>query len=323
MFLSPDHFLIRYTGRWYVTPEEVSSTANGNYLEYCFVGDTSVIHFNTEHCQQPFPHVYICVDAGAYIEAPIHGRLRISAEPGTHTVQLVLKSSLESQNRWTEPLVAKVGITGIEADAFLPLPPDDRPVIEFIGDSITEGTLVDGEDDWTAEKLIYMNDALAGYAWRTAKLLNMRPVTMGYGRLGTTIEGNGGVPPAEQSYPCYFQDHPMPCANADVIVINYGTNDNRNGAEVFKPAYARFLASVRARNTDAVIFCIAPFGGFLNQETLDVVLEHNRKYNDNIHHIDTAGWTTPVPTHPLRDTCKDLSKRLAAEIKKVLQPQKW
>ena len=47
-------------------------------------------------------------------------------------------------------------------------------------------------------------------------------------------------------------------------------------------------------------------------------MEHNRKYNDNVHHINTAGWTTAVPTHPLRDTCKDLSNRLAAEIKRVV-----
>lgn len=318
MLLAPNSDQIRYTGRWYATPEEVCSTANGNYLEYRFAGSTSVIQFNMQHCQHPVPHVCIRVDAGAYVEAPICDRLRITADPGEHTVQMVLKSSLEYQNRWEDPPVAKVGVTGIEADEFLPLPPDDRPVIEFIGDSITEGVLVDGERENTPEQFLYLNDSLAGYAWLTAKELNMRPVTMGYGRLGTTREGNGGVPPVEQAYPFYFQGHPMPCANADVIVINHGTNDKQNGADAFKPAYASFLASVRARNEKAVIFCVAPFCGCFDQETLDVVTEHNRKYNDHVHHINTAGWTTSTPVHPLRATCKELSKRLAAEIRKAL-----
>ena len=320
MLIKPNDTLIRYTGRWYVDENEAWSSANGNYLEFCFRGDTAVIHYNIGNCVHPFPHVAVRVDGGAYVETVIDRFLRISADEGNHIVQIVLKSSLELQNRWILPLEAKVGILGIEAESFLHLPEDIRPTIEFIGDSITEGTMVDTQYKYRGDKtdLVYMNDSLAGYAWLTAKELDMRPVIMGYGCLGITKGGAGGIPPVEQAYPFYAEGLPKTSANADVIVINHGTNDMKAEREVYKEAYLSFLGSVRDRNKSSRIFCIAQFNGFYTEEVREVVASHNERRGDRVVFVDTTGWTTPKPMHPLRETCKDISKRLAKIIKETL-----
>ena len=56
MFIRPNHPYIRYTGRWNLTDSEAVSTANGNYAEFAFSGDTAVIEFGIEDCVIPFPH---------------------------------------------------------------------------------------------------------------------------------------------------------------------------------------------------------------------------------------------------------------------------
>ena len=319
MLIRPNDPFIRYTGRWYITETDAYSTANGNYLEFCFEGNTAVIHYDIDNCVSPFPHVYVRVDNGAFIETVIDKYLRISVEQGAHKVQIILKSSYEYQNRWTEPIEAKVDIIGIEAESFLPLEKDDRPTIEFIGDSITEGTLVDPQYKYHNDRrdLVYMNDSIAGYAWQTAKMLNMRLITMGYGSLGSTKGGSGGVPPVEESYPFFCENLPMPSANADIIVINHGTNDHHSDNETFKKAYASFLRSVRERNKKSIIICIAPFIGWFTQEVGEVVASHNEKYKDSVHYVDTTGWISPDPMHPLRDACVNIAKRLAKIIDDV------
>jgi len=83
---------------------------------------------------------------------------------------------------------------------------------------------------------VFWDDSTAGYAWLTAKTLNLRPITMGYGSLGTTRPGAGDIPKAAESYPYYSDNCPMESANADYIVINHGTNDRGAPAETFKDA---------------------------------------------------------------------------------------
>ena len=316
MIIKPCDELIRYTGRWRVDENEAISTANGNYLEFCFKGDNALISYNIDDCQRPFPHVYIRVDGGAYVETAIDRYLRISAEYGVHKVELVLKSSLELQSRWAEPLVSKVGVLGIEAEDSLPLPEDKRPIIEFIGDSITEGTMTDTQYRYygTKDDLVYMNDSVAGYPWQTAKALDMRLVTMGYGCLGVTKGGAGGIPPAEEAYPFYSEGYPMPSQNADIIVINHGSNDMKAERELYRNAYESFLDSVRERNRESLIFCIAPFVGVLSKEVSEAVESHNKRTGDRVVYVDTTDWIPPRPLHPLREACVDIGKRLAKII---------
>ncbi len=320
MIIKSNSDKIRYTGRWNINEISATSTANGNYFEFMYSGECAVIGFDTSYVRVPFPHVYISVDGGANVEVSLDRFVRISAEEGEHKVCVILKSSVETQHRWFEPIEAKVSLLEIEADEFLYLPEDTRPVIEFIGDSITEGISIDvGYSNYgNSRDMVYWDDSTAGYAWRTAKALNFRPVTMGYGCLGTTRGGAGGIPPVAESYKCYSNGYTMESQQADFIVINHGTNDRRADKEIFKKRYYEFLGIVRERNPLSKIISLTPFSGCLAKEIKEVVEKYNKEKADNVFYIDTTGWIEPEPLHPLRNGHKTVSENLSKIIKENL-----
>ncbi|MBQ8641531.1 MAG: hypothetical protein IJ480_04880 [Clostridia bacterium] len=321
MFIQPDNPCIRYTGRWNVSEQEAVSTANGNYAEFAFSGDTAVIEFGVEDCIPPYPHVYIAVDGGARVEVPLEKYIRIAAGEGGHTVQIILKGSVETQRRWNPPMEAKTAIRSLEADTFLPLPEDNRKTIEFLGDSITEGISIDNNGKYTRYgshlDMVFWDDSTAGYAWLTAKALNLRPVIMGYGCLGTTRGGAGGIPPVGQSYPYYSDGCPMESTNADFIVINHGTNDRGAPTETFKAAYSELLTLVRQRNPKSQIIALTPFCGALAAEIHEVVENFNTVRNDSVFYINTTGWIPPEPLHPTREGNKTVSRHLAEILRRT------
>ena len=317
MIIKPNDEKIHYTGRWNVTEEAATSTANGNYFEFSYKGECAVIGFDISYTRQPFPHVYISVDGGANIEVSLDRFIRISAEDGEHKVMVIMKSSVETQHRWYAPVEAKVSLIDLEADEFLELSPDTRKTIEFIGDSITEGIAIDLGHVYRGENrdMVYWDDSTAGYAWRTAKALNLRPMTMGYGYLGITRCGGGGIPPVGESYGFYSDGFSMESNNADFIVINHGTNDRRADKELFKEKYFEFLNIVRERNKNSKIISLTPFSGCLAKEISEVVEKYNREFNDDVFYIDTTGWIEPEPIHPIRAGHKVVSENLSKILK--------
>jgi len=308
---------IRYTGRWNINESSATSTANGNYFEFMYSGECAVIGFDTSYLRVPFPHIYISVDGGANIEVSLDRFIRISAKKGVHKVCVILKSSVETQHRWFAPIEAKVSLREIEADEFVNLPEDMRPTIEFIGDSITEGIAIDmGYINYGNNgDMVYFDDSTAGYAWLTAKILNFRPIIMGYGSLGTTRGGAGGIPPVAESYKYYSNKNPMESQQADFIVINHGTNDRGADKEFFKEKYFDFLGIVRERNPLSKIISLTPFSGCLAKEIKEVVEKFNKEKDDAVFYVDTTGWIEPEPLHPTRDGHKTISEKLSKIIK--------
>ncbi len=312
---------IRYTGRWNIKGDTATSTANGNYFEFGFKGELARIAFKVGDCSNPRPHVYISVDNGALIDTVIDSYHLISCEDsGEHYVKVLMKSSMEKASRWCAPLESMVTLAGIEADEFYALPEDRRPKIEFIGDSITEGVAVDElADKFYADKHapLHTNDSSADYAYVASRILNFRPYTMGYGRLGVCTLGNGDIPPVINSYGFYSDNEPMDSINADYIVINHGTNDAWAESDAFIKAYTEFLAFVRGRNPSSVIIALSPFGGFNFDEIETSVKSYNEQSGDNVYFVDARAWAPREPYHPLRESHKALGKGLAEFIKKT------
>ncbi len=303
---------IRYTGRWNVTDATATTTATGNYFEFSYTGQSAVLGFDLTNNITPYPHLYISVDSGANVEVTLDRFIRIFAQDGTHTVRVIFKSAEEQQERWFAPLVSKISLATIEADSFAEVPKDDRPVIEFIGDSITEGIAIDVDRVYHGDRrdLMYINDATATYAWLTAEALNFRPVIMGYGAEGAQRTGNGNVPPVTEAYPFYSDGCPRVGTDADYVVINHGTNDRCGNLERFQNYYYNFLHQVRENNPRAKIVALTPFGGYLTGEIKAAVDRYVQETNDAVFYINTASWISPEPLHPLRDGHKTVAQNL-------------
>ena len=242
MIISAESESVRYTGRWFVGQKaqipandgfvelvSAQTTAPGAYFELAFVGRECTLMFDVNMNIEPRLHIYIELDGVGRIECAVDDFIRVeAAKAGNHVIKVIYKSSMEAQPRWQLPLISKITFIGAEADAQGKLPCDNRDIIEFIGDSITEGI-------WSNEygqvprapynarqkNMVYLNDSTATYAYLTAEALDMRPVIMGYGSVGITRAGHGGVPKVYDAYPYCYEDAPMQPAGAKIIVINH------------------------------------------------------------------------------------------------------
>lgn len=322
MFIQANAKSFRYTGRWKQYEDRAVTTAPGSTLEAAFTGKSAVLKFDMVTNRHPYGHLWIRVDDGAKVEVPMERFLRVTAkEKGNHVVTVVYKSSSEIHHRWYQPLEGKVSFLGMDADGEGTLPEDFRKSIEFIGDSITEGVLIDAfynpdpVDQWNRP---WQDDSMATYAWLAAEKLGLKPIIMGYGAVGVTHGGCGSVPKAAEAYPYYFAGEPMESCNADYIVINHGANDARATAEEYTGEYVKLLKLVRSRNRNSVIISLSAFYGVYPKELEEAIASYNKENDDHVYFIDSAGWIPKDPLHPLRDGHEIVADRLTERLRKIL-----
>lgn len=327
MFLPYTHESIRLTGRWDTSnPACATATATGSYLEFCFDGDMAVARFDIDANMSPLLHLWVQLDGGDMVEASVDRYIRVRASrAGRHICRIIYKGGTEVSGRWYQPLRGKVTFLGVQTDRPAAIPADTRPVIEFIGDSITEGVLIDTDyregttHAFELDQLnrCYQDDVCATYAWLTAEALNLRPVFMGYGAVGVTRVGCSRVPAAPAAFPYNFDGSPITYAPGDFVVINHGANDRGAPPERYQQAYAELLDLVRERNPKAVVVALSAFCGGQRQALEELVERYNRERGANVHFINGSEWIPPEPLHPMRDGHRKVAKQLAPILREI------
>lgn len=302
---------LRFVGRWHCTEEFAMSTTPGAYFYLAYRGYDAVLHFDTQWLSRFRPHLWICVDDGPCVETPIDKHLRVHAQTkGNHIVKVIFKSAVEVEHRWHKPLQSVVCFLGFDAQEPGVLPDSKKTAVEFIGDSITEGVLVDEHLGCSCFDRPYQDDSTATYAWLTAQALGWEPVIMGYGAIGVTRGGNGGVPVAAKAYPFCFSDVPISYGHVSRVIINYGANDRTYGSDAFCAGYMELLDVVTKQHPQAAITVVQPFCGAFAEELQAVVQNFRAKYTQPIELILTEGWVPPEPLHPDRDGHRKVAEQL-------------
>lgn len=313
---------VRLTGRWsrntengsdphvytQSTAQYTTTTAAGSYFELAFMGQSAVLLFDLGFLGQAFPHLWISVDGGARVEVPVDRYLRVEAPgDGAHVVKVVYKGGVEMLPRWFSPLMGAVSFIGAKADAPATLPADDRRIIEFVGDSITEGVLIDADYSDTPAHLIdqfnrpYQDDNSATYATLTAQALNLRPVYQAYGAVGLTRSGCGSVPRAGLIYPYVYDGVLNTGEKPDIVLINHGANDRAAKPEEYISRYGELVDMIRESAPNAIIVCLSAFCGAFDSEVGAFVEAYNAAHDKPIHFISSRGWVPAEPLHPLRE----------------------
>ena len=330
---------VRLTGRWsrlreaptdphdYVHPGIAAATAGapGSYFELAFTGTMAMLQFDLGYRPQPVPHLWISGDGGARVEVPVDQYLRVEAStPGNHVVKVIYKGGMEHQHRWHLPLFGCVSFVGAQVEAPGILPEDNRRIIEFIGDSITEGVLIDVDYDTTPANGVeqhnrrYQDDNCATYAALTADALNLRPMFQAYGAVGLTRSGCGGVPRAGLLYPWVFERTPYTGEKPDIVMINHGANDRNNGAEEYIQRYEEFIDMVNEINPDAIIVCLGAFCGAYDDDLRAFAERYNASHEKPIHFISSKGWVPLEPLHPMRDGHRTIADHLIPLLKEII-----
>ena len=329
MVVPYSHESVRLTGRWDTTDSSVAVTvATGSYIEFSFEGQTAVARFDIDANMTPLLHLWVQVDGGAMVETPVDRYLRVLAPTeGIHTCRIIYKGGTEVSGRWYQPLRGKVSFLGVQTDRPVALKADDRPLIECIGDSITEGVLIDVDyhegtcPTFELDQLnrCYQDDVCATYAWQTAEALDLRPVFMGFGATGVTKAGCSRVPSAPEAYFYNFDQSPITFEVADYVLINHGANDRPAAPALYKERYAALLDCVFQRNPHAKVAALSAFCGGHRQALEELVAEYNQKNGTDVKFINGSEWIPPTPLHPLRDGHKTVAEHLVPILRELWQ----
>ena len=302
---------ISYFGRWdRSNPEIAQGNWNGHYFRTKFTGTK----------------VSIRVDKPTLLAVSIDGeqirKMSVGPERAFELQEKTLRNqehTLQVGSAGQNYRVAFKGLT-LDSDAKT-LPPTQRPIIEFIGDSITTG--ID-----------------ANYAWLTAEMLGRDhtqisfsgvALTDGYGcssKTGMELQYfrlhdyNHEKNENEFKVPWVFSPY-----TPEMVVILLGQNDQggKASAEVFIAAYKRLVGGIRKKFPKAPIVMMRTLGGPYEKpirEAWDAI----HATDSNVYHVDTTGWLVREDfhdgIHPSASGHLKLARLLSNQLMPILSAQK-
>ncbi|MBD5805568.1 SGNH/GDSL hydrolase family protein [Limosilactobacillus walteri] len=299
------------TGRWYV-----KSLNNTPVLYTTNLG--SYLRFQTDEAAK----LYIQVLANQNFLSPsqifavrIDGKswkrycadkklLKIQLTPHPHTIEIMTAGNADADQVWTGD--EGFAITALKVDKGIISKAATRPVINFIGDSITAGCWVAGNSpsfDYRPE---------SNYAAICADLLDVDSVRIAYSAGGVMRLATGGVPTADKFLPRIDEKTSWSINQPNLTVINLGVNDRRFSANQFIAAYDLFIQQVQLTFANTPIAIMIPFSQTFATEIRQIAQARGCSL------IETAGWCQSFTDglHPDQSGAITSGHQLA----KVLQP---
>ncbi|WP_220499444.1 cellulose binding domain-containing protein [Microbispora sp. H10949] len=277
---------IRFVGRW-DTRDSAAYVPGwaGAYLTTGFTGTTVKLK------QRNTIDLYYSIDGrpDVYLQN-VRGTVNLTATPlsaGNHTLRVSYRVVAGSYH-------GDAVFQGLVLDSgarTLPAQPA-KGMVEFVGDSITVGT--------TTSK-----NALTAYGWLVGEQLGLdhMQVAEGGACLVSTADGCVGLDRrfVKVSAADGAVDHDFTRYQADVVVINLGTNDAGHGVSTtqFQDSYVGLLRTIRSKYPKAAILALQTFRGRFVPQTQAAVQTVNNTGDRNVFFVATDGW---VPSDGLSDS---------------------
>lgn len=317
----PDDRRLAYEGHWSRSAGAAVTVNSGSRLRFRFTGGSVHALFDIASITVP-AQIYVSVDGGPkQLRAVDQSDVEITADGrGVHIVEISVKDVFSRVNRWTPPLETGVALTGLRLERgghLLPQLRAPKSTVAFYGDSITQGVMALCEAN-TSD----CADGTVAYPTLVADALHASLTQVGFGRQGVLQTGNGGVPAAGDAYGWNYAGSPAdPDRNADVIVVNQGTNDTAFGADAFRPAYRAYLEQLRAAAPHARILALRPFNG-AHADDIAAVVGELAGTDTGIEFVDTTDWLSAADgdfngtVHPSAQGHRKVADRLIALLAK-------
>ncbi len=277
---------LRFIGRWDRSDAAVAhsywSTA---YLRAAFTGTTVRVRLAA------WVGFEASIDGRAVADVPFPGGIDltpVALAAGTHT--LVFAAAGQNHELAFQRLILDPGAT-TQALA-------ERPLIEFVGDSITANGGRVAADTSSAE-----GPATSNYSWLTAEALGCDHVQVAFSGVAlATGSGFFGDRTGFDSWYFKLKNCNHAADNAAwtftyaprLVVVNLGTNDVKDGKrpsdDEFAVTYATFLRAVRARLPHSTLVGVRPFGGFQGGGVAKAVAAMTAAGDPAVRFVDTSGW---------------------------------
>ena len=297
---------IKYVGRWL---KQSDNSYKGSFEGYCEIKFTGT---QISILTPSSGNAYVQLDGGTPTLVSLARSYKISdLTEGEHTLRIYAQAQVA---------FPQIGGFLIDENAKT-LPSEKKPIIEFVGDSITEGYVVGNNS--------YMNS----YAHKTGQLLGWDYNTVAFG--GITMTPGYGSPDTMGMLNRYFvereyisgdtADTVIPAWDTtrfvpDYMVINLGTNDWKAPADEFIAAYTDFLEKIQQTYPDITIFVMTPFNGMFAAQIRTIAAQFKDK---NVILIDSAAWGIPGGEdnlHPDADSHDVAAQKLYEAITAALDP---
>lgn len=194
-----------------------------------------------------------------------------------HTIEIMAAGNSDIDEVWQGNEGFAIKNIYLDNGAIMAAP--QRPVVNFIGDSITAGCWVVGNHpaaDYRPE---------TNYAGICADLLNVDSVRIAYSAGGVLRPATGGVPTADvflgkiDDQTLWTPNHP------DLTVINLGVNDRRFPLAQFTAAFDLFIQKVKLTFPHTPLAIIIPFSQTFASEIRKIATKHNCSI------IETKTWS--------------------------------
>jgi lysophospholipase L1-like esterase len=304
-FINADNPNIQYIGRFdFSNPQRVNFDWPGVYIHAKFEGTSCSIRLNDHKNEYA-----VIVDSRApriltTDSSTVYKVVSDLADSIPHNITIIKRS---------EALFGKGEFLGfILDDGKKLLPPGDRPErrIEFIGNSITCGYGIEGDND-SCKFSLQTENADMSYATMVARSLNADYSLVAYSGRGVVRNYGESNKRSDQPMPFLYD---RVCFNDTVskwnfskwipqaVVINLGTNDYSTkpypDKDVFQNAYKQLINRIKTQYPGVTIFCICgpmtgePCMGYI-KEIVDIEQKNKR---------DKDVFFIPIPRSIMTDS---------------------
>lgn len=272
------------TGRWTVKKinnmPTLYTTNLGSYLRFK-VSDAKKCQITVlpnQNFLSPSQVFAFRIDDGKWqrVQASL-GKIDIPLDSTLHTIEIMAAGNTDIDEVWQGN--EGFAIKNIYLDSGKIMAAPQRPLVNFIGDSITAGCWVVGNHpaaDYRPE---------TNYAGICADLLNVDSVRIAYSAGGVLRPATGGVPTADvflgkiDAQTSWTPNHP------DLTVINLGVNDRRFPLAQFTAAFDLFIQQIKLTFPHIPLAIMIPFSQTFASEIRKIATKHDCSI------IETKTWS--------------------------------
>ncbi|MCD7112154.1 SGNH/GDSL hydrolase family protein [Limosilactobacillus agrestis] len=261
------------TGRWTIkiinNISTLYTTNLGSYLRFK-ISDAKKCQITVlpnQNFLSPSQVFAFRIDDGKWERAQASlGKIDIPLDSTLHTIEIMTAGNTDIDEVWEGN--EGFAIKSIYLDRGKIMTASQRPLVNFIGDSITAGCWVVGNHpaaDYRPE---------TNYAGVCADLLNVDSVRIAYSAGGVLRTATGGVPTADvflgkiDNQTLWTPNHP------NLNVINLGVNDRWFPLSQFTAAYDLFIQQVQLTFPDTPLAIIIPFSQTFAPEIRTIATKH-------------------------------------------------
>ena len=272
------------TGRWTVKKinnmPTLYTTNLGSYLRFKVSNakKCQITVLPNQNSLSPSQVFAFRVDGGKWQRAQASlEKIDIPLDSTLHTIEIMAAGNSDIDEVWQGNEGFAIKNIYLNNGEIMAAP--QRPLVNFIGDSITAGCWVVGNHpaaDYRPE---------TNYAGICADLLNVDSVRIAYSAGGVLRPATGGVPTADvlkrkiDDQTLWTPNHP------DLTVINLGVNDRRFPLAQFTAAFDLFIQQIKLTFPHTPLAIMIPFSQTFASEIRKIATKHDCSI------IETKTWS--------------------------------